>query len=74
MQENVFKPLSIHFTVILDSDSEGNSALRSAWNELSAIEKEVKRYREIRVTTENDLEECRKRGVALEDVSMYLWH
>ncbi|XP_065072856.1 kinesin-like protein KIF19 isoform X2 [Ochlerotatus camptorhynchus] len=50
-----------------DSDSEGNSALRSAWNELSAIEKEVKRYREIRVATEHDLEECRKRGVALED-------
>nr|XP_029709616.1 kinesin-like protein KIF19 isoform X2 [Aedes albopictus] len=50
-----------------DSDSEGNSALRSAWNELSAIEKEVKRYREIRIATEHDLEECRKRGVALED-------
>ncbi|XP_053681672.1 kinesin-like protein KIF19 [Sabethes cyaneus] len=50
-----------------DSDSEGNSALRSAWNELSAIEKEVKRYNEIRVSTEHDLEECRKRGVTLED-------
>uniref|UniRef100_A0A8D8F912 Kinesin-like protein KIF19 n=3 Tax=Culex pipiens TaxID=7175 RepID=A0A8D8F912_CULPI len=50
-----------------DSDSEGNSALRSAWNELSAIEKEVKRYREIRINTENDLEDCRKKGVSLED-------
>ncbi|XP_058826212.1 kinesin-like protein KIF19 [Topomyia yanbarensis] len=50
-----------------DSDSEGNSALRSAWSELSAIEKEVKRYREIRLATEHDLEECRKKGVALED-------
>ncbi|XP_055632179.1 kinesin-like protein KIF19 [Toxorhynchites rutilus septentrionalis] len=50
-----------------DSDSEGSTALRSAWNELSAIEKEVKRYRDIRVTTEHELEECRKRGVALED-------
>ncbi|XP_058445584.1 kinesin-like protein KIF19 isoform X2 [Malaya genurostris] len=50
-----------------DSDSEGNSALRSAWSELSAIEKEVKRYREIRLATEHDLEKCRKKGVALED-------
>ncbi|XP_055586964.1 kinesin-like protein KIF19 [Uranotaenia lowii] len=50
-----------------ESDSEGNSALRSAWNELSAIEKEVKRYKEIRITTEHDLEECRKKGVELED-------
>ncbi|XP_055550536.1 kinesin-like protein KIF19 [Wyeomyia smithii] len=50
-----------------DSDSEGNSALRSAWNELSAIEKEVKRFNEIRASTEHELEECRKKGVALED-------
>ncbi|XP_058127138.1 kinesin-like protein KIF19 [Anopheles ziemanni] len=49
------------------SDSEGSSALRSAWSELASIEKEVKRYRQIRATTEHELEECRKRGVALED-------
>ncbi|XP_058063825.1 kinesin-like protein KIF19 [Anopheles bellator] len=50
-----------------DSDSEGSSALRSAWSELASIEKEVKRYRLIRTTTEHELEECRKKGVALED-------
>ncbi|XP_053678627.1 kinesin-like protein KIF19 [Anopheles nili] len=49
------------------SDSEGSSALRSAWSELASIEKEVKRYRQIRSSTEHELEECRKRGVALED-------
>lgn len=50
-------------------DSEATSALRNAWNELGAIERETKRYREIRTSTEKDLEGCRKRGVALEDVS-----
>lgn len=49
-------------------ESESVSALRNAWNELAAIERETKRYREIRANTERDLEECRKRGVALEDV------
>uniref|UniRef100_A0A182YH28 Kinesin motor domain-containing protein n=1 Tax=Anopheles stephensi TaxID=30069 RepID=A0A182YH28_ANOST len=49
------------------SDSEGCSALRSAWSELASIEKEVKRYRQIRTTTEHELEECRKKGVTLED-------
>lgn len=51
-----------------DSDNESNAALRNAWNELAAIERETKRYRDIRGQTEKDLEECRKRGVALEDV------
>lgn len=50
-------------------DSEATSALRNAWNELGAIERETKRYRDIRTNTEKDLEECRKRGVALEDVN-----
>ncbi|CAG9807399.1 unnamed protein product [Chironomus riparius] len=48
-------------------DSESASALRNAWNELAAIERETKRYRDIRITTERELEDCRKRGVALED-------
>lgn len=48
--------------------SEETSALRNAWNELGAIERETKRYRDIRANTERDLEECRKRGVTLEDV------
>ncbi len=51
-----------------ESDNESNAALRNAWNELAAIERETKRYRDIRAQTERDLEECRKRGVALEDV------
>lgn len=50
-----------------DGDSEGNVALRSAWSELAAIEREAKRYREIRTATERDLELCRTKGVALED-------
>ncbi|CAO1436451.1 unnamed protein product [Diamesa hyperborea] len=49
------------------SDSEANSALRNAWNELGGIERETKRYRDIRSSTERELEECRKRGVSLED-------
>lgn len=52
-----------------ESDDNDNSAMRNAWNELAAIERETKRYRDIRAQTEKDLEECRKRGVALEDVS-----
>jgi kinesin family member 18/19 len=43
--------------------------LRNAWIELGAIERETKRFRDIRDKTERDLEECRKRGVALEDVN-----
>lgn len=50
-----------------DVDSEGQLALRSAWSELAAIEREAKRYREIREATERDLEQCRTKGVALED-------
>lgn len=51
-------------------ESESASALRNAWNELAAIERETKRYRDIRINTERELEDCRKRGVALEDVSL----
>lgn len=36
--------------------------------ELGAIERETKRFRDIRDKTERDLEECRRRGVGLEDV------
>lgn len=51
------------------SDDEATSALRNSWNELGAIERETKRYRDIRANTEKELEDCRKRGVALEDVN-----
>lgn len=49
-------------------DSESTSALRNAWNELGAIERETKRYRDIRASSERELEDCRNRGVAFEDV------
>lgn len=43
------------FFFLSDSDSEGNIALKSAWSELAAIEREAKRYKEIREQTEKDL-------------------
>lgn len=49
------------------TDSEGKAALKTAWGELGSIEKESKRYREIINATEQDLEACRQKGVALED-------
>lgn len=52
-----------------NNENSQNSALRNAWSELAAIERETKRFRDIRDKTERDLEECRKRGVALEDVN-----
>lgn len=55
------------FANSIDSDSEGNIALKSAWSELAAIEREARRYKEIREQTEKDLESCRQKGVALED-------
>ena len=58
----------------LSEESEAASALRSAWNELAAIERETKRYRDIRATTEKELEDCRKRGVALEDVRKSIFY
>ncbi|XP_037913609.1 kinesin-like protein KIF19 isoform X2 [Hermetia illucens] len=50
-----------------DEESEGNTALKNAWEELAAIEKETKRFREIRERTEQELEMCRQKGVQLED-------
>lgn len=45
-------------------------ALKNAWGELAAIEKESRRYKEIRERTEQELELCRQKGVQLEDVSI----
>lgn len=45
-------------------------ALKNAWGELAAIEKETRRYKEIRERTEHELEQCRQKGVKLEDVSL----
>lgn len=53
-----------------DIESEGSVALKNAWGELAAIEKETRRYKEIRERTEHELEQCRQKGVKLEDVSL----
>lgn len=50
-------------------DSVGNNALKTAYSELQGIEKETRRYKEIREQTERELEDTRQRGIALEDVS-----
>ncbi|KAL7731205.1 hypothetical protein ACLKA6_014393 [Drosophila palustris] len=50
-----------------DLESEGSVALKNAWGELAAIEKETRRYKEIRESTEHELEQCRQKGVKLED-------
>ncbi|KAH8283926.1 hypothetical protein KR054_005422 [Drosophila jambulina] len=50
-----------------DIESEGSVALKNAWGELAAIEKENRRYKEIRERTEQELEQCRQKGVKLED-------
>ncbi|KAH8388492.1 hypothetical protein KR093_008004 [Drosophila rubida] len=50
-----------------DLESEGSVALKNAWGELAAIEKETRRYKEIRENTEHELELCRQKGVKLED-------
>lgn len=47
-------------------------ALKNAWGELAAIEKETRRYKEIREKTEHELELCRQKGVKLEDVGVPL--
>lgn len=62
--------ISLTNSLITDSDSEGSSALKTAWGELAAIERETKRYQEVKAATEKDLELCRQKGVALEDVSL----
>lgn len=46
--------------------------MKNAWGELAAIEKETRRYKEIREKTEHELELCRQKGVKLEDVGVPL--
>lgn len=40
---------------------------------MAAIEKENRRYKEIRERTEQELEMCRQKGVKLEDVSTIIY-
>lgn len=49
-------------------DTGGDGPLQMAWFELSFIEKEQERYAELRASTERELEDCRQRGAALENV------
>lgn len=62
-----FRSKNIIIKVYFSESDEGAIALKSAWSELAAIEREAKRYKEIREQTEKDLEVCRQKGVALED-------
>jgi hypothetical protein len=47
---------------------EGDGPLQMAWSELSFIEKEQEQYAELRASTEHELEGCRQRSAALENV------
>lgn len=49
----------------------GDGPLQIAWSELSFIEKEQERYAELRASTERELENCKQRGAALENVIQY---
>ncbi|KAB0793661.1 hypothetical protein PPYR_13281 [Photinus pyralis] len=50
-----------------DGEIEGESAVQQAWGELADIEREQERWSELRTLIEQKLEDCRQRGVALED-------
>ncbi|KAF5280510.1 hypothetical protein FQA39_LY18032 [Lamprigera yunnana] len=50
-----------------DGEVEGESAVQQAWGELADIEREQERWSEFRTVIEQKLEDCRQRGVSLED-------
>lgn len=50
---------------------EDDGPLQMAWSELSFIEKEQEQYAELRASTEHELEDCRQRGAALENVMQF---
>lgn len=50
---------------------EDDGPLQMAWSELSFIEKEQEQYAELRASTERELEDCRQRGAALENVMQF---
>jgi hypothetical protein len=50
---------------------EGDGPLQMAWSELSFIEKEQEQYAELRASAERELEDCRQRGAALENVIQF---
>ena len=52
----------------------GETAVQQAWGELADIEREQERWSELRTHIEQKLEVCRQRGVALEDVSDWLFY
>lgn len=51
-----------------DADIDGETAIQQAWTELADIEREQERWSELRTHIEQKLEQCRQRGVTLEDV------
>ncbi|CAH1115978.1 unnamed protein product [Phaedon cochleariae] len=50
-----------------DGGVEGETAVQQAWAEIADIEREQERWSELRTRIEHKLEDCRQRGVALED-------
>lgn len=44
--------------------------VKMAWEELVFIQKEQDRYQGIKMDLEQDLQECKKRGARLENVSL----
>ncbi|KAK4874894.1 hypothetical protein RN001_014254 [Aquatica leii] len=50
-----------------DGEVEGESAVQQAWGELADIEREQERWSELRTVIEQKLEDCRQRGISLED-------
>jgi hypothetical protein len=55
------------------SDTDASEDLQRAWIELAAIEREQEKHAELRESIERELEDCRQRGAALEEVSVHEW-
>lgn len=50
-------------------DQWNEFSMHQAWSELSYIEREQERYMSLRSATLKELDQCRQRAVALENVS-----
>lgn len=51
---------------------EEHVPVEQAWNELEEINRELEKFAESRAVTEKELETCRQRSVALENVRFFL--
>lgn len=56
---------------LIEDDLEDDVTVQQAWSELTEITKEQERYAEMRAAAEKELEACRKRSAALEDVRAF---